>query len=155
MNFFFIFYIKKNMERLNKEYCLDFNNKLNLKYGTVNKNFPQVVYISGNGWIAPKFNGEYDALINCAINKFKSQLKHVIISSPFFENKFVCDFDIKTASLRENKKNYFMFEFYVKQKDHVVQLKDLKTNIKNTFKFLIDNLVNNLTDNTFELTRNK
>ena len=57
-----------------------------------------------------------------AFNKFKSQLKSVIISSPFFENKFVCDFDIKTASLRENKKNYFMFEFYVKQKDHVVQL---------------------------------
>ena len=39
--------------------------------------------------------------------------------------KFVCDFDLKTASLRENKKNYFTFEFYVKQKNNIIQLKDI------------------------------
>ena len=116
------------MERLNKEYYLNFNDKINLKYGSVNKNLPQVIYVCGSSWITPKFNGEYYSIINSIFSKFKSQLKCAIVASPYFENKFVCDFDLKTASLRENKKNYFTFEFYVKQKNNIIQLKDISNN---------------------------
>lgn len=143
------------MERLNKEYYLNFNDKINLKYGAVNKKLPQVIYVCGSSWITPKFSGEYYSIINSIFSKFKSQLKCAIVASPYFENKFVCDFDLKTASLRENKKNYFTFEFYVKQKNNIIQLKDISNSIKNTFQNLIDNFVNNLTDNTFELTKSK
>ena len=52
------------MERLNKEYYLNFNDKINLKYGSVNKNLPQVIYVCGSSWITPKFNGEYYSIIN-------------------------------------------------------------------------------------------
>ena len=63
------------MERLNKEYYLNFHDKINLKYGSVNKNLPQVIYVCGSSWITPKFNGEYYSIINSIFSKFKSQLQ--------------------------------------------------------------------------------
>ena len=78
-------------------------------YGSVNRDIPKVVYVNGSGWIEPIADGNYEEIINNAFNKFKNTLKKVIISSPLFENKFVCDFDLKTTSLKVAKKNYLSF----------------------------------------------
>lgn len=143
------------MERLNKEYDIKLNDYIRTKYGSINRLNPIVVYINGKSWISPDFNGDYEELITKIFQTFKKELKAQVHSSPYFDNKIVCDFDLKTSSLKENKKNFLSFEFYVKQKTNVIQLKDLKLLIKNTFKVAIDNLVNNLLNNSFIMTKDK
>ena len=72
-----------------------------------------------------------------------------------FQNRFVCDFDLKTASVRENKKNYISFEFFVKQRDNIYSLKEIKKKMKETFKGIINDLVNDLNYHTFKVTKTK
>lgn len=143
------------MERLNKEYDININNYVRMKYGSINRLNPIVVYINGKSWIAPTFEGDYEELITKIFNSFKKELKSQVNSSPYFDNKIVCDFDLKTSSLKENKKNFLSFEFYIKQKRNVIQLKDMKLLIKNTFKGAIDKLVDNLINNSFIMTKDK
>ena len=88
-------------------------------------------------------------------NDFKKKLKKSIANSQYFENRFVCDFDLKTASVRENKKNYISFEFFIRQKDKVYTLKEMKKIMKDTFKGIIDDLVHNLELHTLKVTKTK
>lgn len=143
------------MERLNKEYDININNYVRMKYGSINRLNPIVVYINGKSWVSPTFDGDYEELITKIFNSFKKELKSQVNSSPYFDNKIVCDFDLKTSSLKENKKNFLSFEFYIKQKTNIIQLKDMKLLIKNTFKGAIDKLVDNLINNSFIMTKDK
>ena len=52
------------MKRLNKEYKLDVCKHISLKYGTVNRNNPQVVYVSGKCWVSPLRNMNYADVIS-------------------------------------------------------------------------------------------
>lgn len=109
-----------------------------------------------NGWICPECTDNYDESINLIFNNFKKRLKKSIVNSQYFENRFVCDFDLKTASMRENKKNYVSFEFFIKQKSgNIYSLKDIKKKMKETFKGIINDLVNDLNYHTFKVTKTK
>lgn len=143
------------MERLNKEYDINLNKNVRTKYGSINRLNPVVIYINGKSWISPTFDGNYEELVKKIFNSFRKELKMQVNSSPYFENKIICDFDLKISSLKENKKNFLSFEFYIKQKVNVIQLKDMKILIKSTFKTAIDNLVNNLINNSFIMTKDK
>lgn len=108
-----------------------------------------------NGWICPECIEEYDNTIETIFTDFKKKLKKTIANSSYFENRFVCDFDLRTASVRENKKNYISFEFFIRQSDKVYLLKDMKKIMKNTFKGIIDDLVHNLEKHTYKMTKTK
>lgn len=105
--------------------------------------------------MCPECIENYDETINLIFNNFKKRLKKTITNSNHFENRFVCDFDLKTASVRENKKNYISFEFFVKQRNNVFSLKEMKKKMKETFKGIINDLVNDLNYHTFKVTKTK
>ena len=48
------------MKRLNKEYILDFSNDIDVRFGSVNKDDPKVIYLSGKCWVSPKFEDDYN-----------------------------------------------------------------------------------------------
>ena len=48
------------MKRLNKEYILDFSNDIDVRFGSVNKDDPKVIYLSGKCWVSPKFEDNYN-----------------------------------------------------------------------------------------------
>ena len=143
------------MKRLNKEYSLDINEYIDVKYGSVDKSNPVVIYITCKGWVCPECIEYYDENMEMIFNEFKKKLKKTITNSQYFENRFVCDFDLKTASVRENKKNYISFEFFVKQTNGLRSLKDMKKIMKDTFKGIIDDLVHNLELHTYKMTKTK
>ncbi len=108
-----------------------------------------------SGWVCPECIEEYDETMESIFNEFKKKLKKSIANSQHFENRFVCDFDLKTASLRENKKNYISFEFFIRQKNKIYSLKEIKKTMKDTFKGIIDDLVHNLELHTYKMTKTK
>ena len=52
------------MKRLNKEYSLDINEYIDVKYGSVDKLNPVVIYVSCKGWVCPECENDYDETIN-------------------------------------------------------------------------------------------
>ena len=143
------------MKRLSKEYCLNINDNIDVKYGSVDKTNPSVIYVNCKSWICPEEQIDYVSAMSEVFNSFKKKLKSVIVKSPYFENKFICDFDIKAASIREKKKKYISFEFLVKQKGIVYSLKEIRNTVEDTFKTIIDNLVIDLKSHTFIVTKGK
>lgn len=143
------------MQRLVKEYPLNINDYIDVKYGSVNRKTPLVVYLEGKAWLKPLYDGDYETPIDNVIDKFKKNIKKSIVDDEFFENKMIFDFDIKTASLRENKKSFMSFEIFLRQQETFLSLKELGEMLANKYKCIIDEFVYDLNENTFVLSKTK
>lgn len=144
------------MQRLNKEYKLNINDSINLIYGSVDRLNPQVIYLSGKTWILPQFDGEYETIINLILNNFKKEIRNNILNSTLFSNKYICDFDLNTLALSEDKNTFMSFDIFVKQKNQpILDLKSIKPFINGIFSKLINNLENNFRENAFMLSKSK
>lgn len=141
--------------RLTKEYNIALNDNLRLKYGSVNRFNPIVVYFIGKTWITPLFDGDYENDLNKIINNFKRRLKEKICYTTYFNDDFICDFDLKINSMMKDKPNFLSFEFYLRQQNEIVQLKDIEENIEDIFKNPIDMFINDLNEKCFSARKKK
>lgn len=144
------------MIRLNKEIKIDTCKNINLKYGSVNKNDPQVIYVSGKMWICPTYDGDFNEPINLIYNKFRKELSSILRNSVIFDSKHILDFDINPVNLVRDKKKFFSISFFVRQKsDNLINLKNMKNLISSNFGFLFKNLERDLIENEFEVSKTK
>jgi hypothetical protein len=144
------------MIRLNKEIKIDACKNINLKYGSVNKNDPQVIYVSGKMWICPTYDGDFNEPINLVYNNFRKELNSILRKSVVFDSKHILDFDINPINLVKNKKKFFSISFFVKQKsEKLINLKNMKNLISSNFGYLFKNLERDLIENEFEVSKTK
>jgi len=144
------------MIRLNKEIKIDACKNINLKYGSVNKNDPQVIYVSGKMWICPTYDGDFNEPINLVYNNFRKELNSILRKSVVFDSKHILDFDINPINLIKNKKKFFSISFFVKQKsEKLINLKNMKNLISSNFGYLFKNLERDLIENEFEVSKTK
>ena len=66
------------MKRQKKEYNLDVCNHIILKYGTVNRDNPQVIYVSGKCWISPKDEMNYGKAISEIERNMRKNIKSLL-----------------------------------------------------------------------------
>jgi hypothetical protein len=144
------------MIKLNKEIKLNNCKNINLKYGSVNKNDPKVIYVTGKMWICPTYDGDFEKMMEYFHLSFKKKLSNVLKNSSVFDAKYILDFDINQTNLVKNKKKYFSITFFVRQKsDNLIKLKNMKNIISYDFGYLFNELENNLIENDFEVSKTK
>jgi hypothetical protein len=143
------------MKRTNKEIELLLNESCETFYGTTNKLNPKIIYLTCKTWVEPNDEKDYEQIINKSIIKLKKELFDKISHSNIFDKTFISNFEINTLSLKKNKKNFFNFEIYIKQKNKILPFNDLKSDITNLFQPLINHLFLNLTNNSLVLTKGK
>lgn len=146
------------MKRLNKEYKLDVCKHISLKYGTVNKNNPQVVYVSGKCWVSPLKKMNYGDVINNIEKDMRKNIKNFLIDGVNFDNKYILDFDISIDNLSINEKKFLSFDFYLRQNEkNKKELIDLKDMFNRKISTIANNLVYMFKENDFtiEKTKNK
>lgn len=142
--------------RLNKEIKINCSDNIILKYGSVNKNDPQIIYVSGKMWISPTYNGDFETPINFIRSNFKKELSKILKNSVLFDNKFILDFDINPLNLICNKKTFFSISFFIKQNgEKIINLKNIKNIIISNFGYLFRDLENELNENDFEISKTK
>ena len=141
--------------RLNKEYVLDIDNFFDIKYGSVNRLNPLVIYISCKTWICPNKEVNFKNIIGKALCEFKQKLKNIIISCDNYDNKFIYDDFINYNGMKINKKNYFSIEIYIRRNDCDEDLFSLKKDIEYNFKHLFNELSLSLNNDCFKLTKSK
>lgn len=144
------------MIKLNKEIKLNSCKNICLKYGSVNKNDPQVIYVSGKMWICPTYDGDFESPISFAYNNFKRKLTKILRDSTIFESKHILDFDINPENLIKDKKKFFSISFFIKQNsEKLINLNNIKNIISAEFVYLFKELENDLIENDFEISKTK
>lgn len=144
------------MKRLNKEYKLDVCKHISLKYGTVNRNNPQVVYVSGKCWVSPLRAMNYGDIISNIEKEMKRNIKTFFIDEINFDNKYILDFDINVDNINPNEKKFLSFDFYLRQNEkNKKQLGDLKDLLNRKVSTIANNLVYMFKENDFSIEKRK
>ena len=144
------------MKRLNKEYKLDVSNNVIIKYGSVNKDNPQVVYVSGKCWVCPTRETDYDNVRSKVESEMRSNIKRIFIDGVNFENRFILDFDISTDGLYPNRKKFLSFDFYLRQKEkNKKSLTDLKKLLDSKVSAISSSMVYTFNQNDFTVEKRK
>lgn len=144
------------MKRLNKEYKLDVCKHISLKYGTVNRNNPQVVYVSGKCWVSPLRAMNYSDIISNIEKEMRRNIKTFFIDEINFDNKYILDFDINVDNINPNEKKFLSFDFYLRQnKKNKKQLVDLKDMLNRKVSTIANNLVYMFKENDFSIEKRK
>ena len=144
------------MKRLNKEYKLDVCKHISLKYGTVNRNNPQVVYVSGKCWVSPLRAMNYGDIISNIEKEMRRNIKTFFIDEINFDNKYILDFDINIDNINPNEKKFLSFDFYLRQNEkNKKQLTDLKDLLNGKVSTIANNLVYMFKENNFSIEKRK
>ena len=144
------------MKRLNKEYRLDVSDSVVLKYGSVNKDNPQVVYITGKCWIKPTLKNNYKKIIESAEANMRTDIKNIIADNINFTNKFILDFDVSMDDFLINKKKFVSFDFYLRQNEtNKKPLKKLGDVLSRKVSVIANNMVEMLNENGFQVEKRK
>ena len=144
------------MRRLKKEYRLNVCNSIILKCGTVNRDDPQVIYITGKCWISPQSEMDYEDSLYEIEKKMKSSIKDIMIDGVNFDKKFILDFDINVDDFKPNLKRFLTFDFYLRQnKDNKRQLSLLRPLLKWKVGAISNNLVRLFNENNFLVEKRK
>jgi hypothetical protein len=144
------------MVRLNKEIRLNGCQNINLKFGTVNKNNPQVIYVSGKMWIQPTYEGNFGEAIDYVRSNFKKRLSKILKNNINFDSKHILDFDVSVDNMISNKKKFCSVIFFIRQKpENMLNLKAIKSVVSSDFNYLFNELENDLIENEFIVTKTK
>lgn len=144
------------MKRLNKEYKLDVCNHVVVKYGSINKDNPQVVYVSGRCWVSPQMKMDYGNVI-CHIEKeMRKNIKLFLMDGINFDKKFILDFDINTDNFGIGDKKFLSFDFYLRQNEtNKKSLKGLKNILNGKISTVVNSLVYLFKENDFTIEKRK
>ena len=143
-------------KRLNKEFKLDVCDSISLKYGSVNRDNPRVVYVSGKCWLKPLKTMEYGNVIENIKARFVDNIKSRFLNNENFDNKFIVDFDVNTDKMNHGEKKFMSFDFYLRQNEQSQKsLKELKPLFSRKMNVISRDLVEILNENDFQVTRKK
>ena len=135
------------IKRTSKEYELkDIKTTIKTKYGTLNKNNPEVLYIRSKAKLnALEKNKDYRDELNSISNTFQKYIKKMVAQSNMF-NKHICTFETPEKGIVYNKKSYLKFDVFLKP--NIVQ--DMCQ-----YEDFINDLVCNLDKKLIQLCREK
>lgn len=140
-------------KRTTKEYKLDDNNNIGIKskYGTLDKNNPEILYIRSRAIITPvikkKDFSEDIALIK---KEFEKNIKRIILNSNIFENKHICSIEMSENGIAFSKKSHMKYDIYVKPKENKL-LEEYFDDVKNLVYVFNQNLSELLTKNNIKI----
>lgn len=123
-------------KRTSKEYFINKKSLIKTKYGTLNKNNPEVLYIRSKAKLrALEENKDYkDELTNISF-VFQKYVKQLIKESKLF-NKHICTFETPEKGIVFNKKSYVKFDVYLKP--NIVQDMGIYENYFNNLTYQLD-----------------
>lgn len=120
---------------------LGYYQNLKIGYGTVDYKDLKTVYIKFKTWIMPLEDVDCNYTMSRTIKKIKTHIFN--LESDLFQRESIIDLNMKTNSVRPNKKSFVDIEITLFTKSQF----DIK---ENEVKDYINNLINDIIDNDFE-----
>ena len=142
------------MKRLNKEYILDFSNDIDVRFGSVNKDDPKVIYLSGKCWVSPKFEDDYNNIFETIKRDFKHSISTFLFGNNYYSSRFILDFDINCDGLKMNHKKFLSFNIFFRQANQP-PCKLTNESLSDNFSSLVNSLLRSLRENEFSVSKRK
>lgn len=142
------------MERLNKEININVSDCIDVKYGSVNKNKPQVIYIIGKTWLSYHLESVNSSIVKKIMSSFKREITKSLSHVNIFSDNILFDYDINLDFKNSNK--FMTFEIFLKQKKmEIKSMKNFENSIYNIIYNPIQDLIFNFNKNNFTLNTKK
>ena len=142
--------------RLNKEIKLDICDDIDLKYGTINKDNPKVIYVSGKCWITPMDEMDYPCAVSSIEKEFLRVVKDLMFDGDDFDDKIIMDFDVNGENMELGEKKFLSFDFFLRQGNgNNKSLRDLKSVVSNKVMVAINSLLCSLNEKNFSVSKTK
>ena len=148
----------ETVKRLNKKYTLSTAKPIQLRYGTTNKDNPQVVYLALRCWLMPSARLDYAKAFDEIKKCMKAYVKDNFANGYDFDKKFIIDFDLNLDGMGPNciKRKYFTMDVFLKQKEGCIRkMKALKPSLDYQIGMLGENLYEQLIDYQFTVYKKK
>lgn len=142
-------------QRLTSEKTLN-HEFFRLKFGTVNRINPQIVYLEGRTFISPlEEMDSYNYLIQSIRKKFSSSVGYEIAGNEFFDSRYILDFQVANSGVKVGKKSFLSFQLMLKQRaNNVKTFKEIKKLSEDSLLRVVDEMVDEITNN-FIISKNK
>ena len=140
-------------KRTTKEYKLDDKNNIGIKskYGTLDKNNPEILYIRSRAIITPVIKKkDFSEDIALVKKEFEKNIKRIILNSNIFENKHICSIEMSENGIAFGKKSHMKYDIYVKPKENKL-LEEYFDDVKNLVYVFNQNLSELLTKNNIKI----
>lgn len=125
--------------------------EMKIKYGTLDRNNPEIVYIRTKARITPTVKKkEYNDGVASVKESFEKLVKSVVRNNGYFEDKHICSIEISENGIAFGKKSHVKYDVYVKPKE-MKKLDEHETEIKNIVFIFNENLSNSLFANDIEV----
>lgn len=149
--FIFMGEIRKNSEK-----TINTDN-FRIKIGTTDKSSPKAIYVEGRTFITPSINKwDYTKDISEIKHNFKTAISQNLMTTPYFDKKFIIDFKVAANGIALNKKSFLSFQFWLCQKgDKILKLKDIKDTASDVILNIIDSLQKSIKEHDFILSKTK
>lgn len=137
------------MLRKSKQIKLYIMNNLSVKYGTLDKNSPDVLFIRFKGKIIPTIiKNDYSKEIVELKTEFNSVVKNVILNycDIFDCNRYLCNMEVSEKGITFKKGSYIKFDIFLKPNEikDIILYKSIMEKIANEINCEIINTLNNL-----------
>lgn len=137
------------MLRKSKQIKLYIMNNLSVKYGTLDKNSPDVLFIRFKGKIIPTIiKNDYSKEIVELKTEFNSVVKNVILKycDIFDSNRYLCNMEVSEKGITFKKGSYIKFDIFLKPNEikDIILYKSIMEKIANEINYEIINTLNNL-----------
>lgn len=133
------------------------NTHFKVKFGTVNKKNPEVVYIEAKTFITPsndEFN--YNTTLQKVRREFLFYINELLKHSKCYESKTILDLQVAKNCLIVGKKSFLTFQLLLRQnRNDIKQFKALKNETVEFINLITNTLYNLLIDNEFYVTKSK
>lgn len=132
------------------------NNIFKMKFGTVNKKNPEVVYIEAKAFISPLDNESNAVALQKIRRDFLFFINEALKNSNVYEPKCILDFQVANSGVQVGKKSFLTFQLLLRQnRNDIKQFKTLKNESMGFIDTISNTLLYLLNNNGFSVTKNK
>ena len=111
------------------------DNDMKLKIGTIDKKYPDVIYLEGGFYIKPnKEKEDYKNDIKKIKNTFDDLIKSTVDNDENFKNEYMVFIDVADEWIKTDKKSFLSFQIYLKPSVKVLNEEGSFNNIVNYLK---------------------
>ena len=140
-------------KRTTKEFKIpnDGHTNIRSKYGTLDKNNPEILYIRSRATITPVIKKKDFSENIIEIKRiFEKNVKTVILNSKAFEDKYICSIEMSENGIAFGKKSHVKYDIYVKPKTNKT-IEEYSDDIQTIAYLFNQNLLQSLTENNIKI----
>ena len=142
-------------KRLCKEYKLNVSNNCCVKFGSMNRLNPKVIYIEGKMYVWPTCEFDYEEGMKRILSNMKKRLISNLSKCSAFSDNIVFDYDVASYRMNIGTSKLLFFTCYMRQKGEVKTLKEIGGIIEEPIANAVGKLEFDLEEGNFKVSKTR